>query len=53
MVKIETELGIFFFRYYDALLCVDHKYARIKKFVSILISQLVKIEIELIYRYTD
>ena len=53
MVKIETELGIFFFRYYDALLCIDHKYARIKKFVSILISQLVKIEIELIYRYTD
>ena len=42
-----------FFRYYDVLLCIDHKYARIKKFVSILISQLVKIEIELIYRYTD
>ena len=52
-VKIEIELGIFFFRYYDALLCIDHKYARIKKFVSILISQLVKIEVELIYRYTD
>ena len=53
MVKIENELGILFFRYYDALLCIDHKYARIKKFVSILISQLVRIEIELIYRYTD
>ena len=55
MVKIENELGIFFFRYYDAflILCIDHKYGRIKKFVRIVICQLVKIEIELIYRYTD
>ena len=30
MVKIEIELGIFFFRYYDVPLCADHKYAKIK-----------------------
>ena len=29
-VKIEIELGIFFFQYYDAVLCVNHKYAKIK-----------------------
>ena len=28
MVKIEIELGIFFFRYYNILLCGDHKYAK-------------------------
>ena len=28
MIKIETELGIFFFRYYDVLLCADQKYAK-------------------------
>ena len=26
-VKIEIELGIFFFRYYDVVLCANHKYA--------------------------
>ena len=30
MVKIEIELRIFFFRYYDVFLCADHKYAKIK-----------------------
>ena len=29
-VKIEIELGIFFFRYYDAVLRANHKYAKIK-----------------------
>ena len=29
-VKIEIELGIFFFRYYDVALCANHKYAKIK-----------------------
>ena len=33
---MEIELGIFFFRYYDVHLCADHKYAKIKKSVSIL-----------------
>ena len=35
LVKIEIELGIFFFRYYDVFLCADHRYAKIKKSVSI------------------
>ena len=26
---MKIELGIFFFRYYDVLLCVDHKYAKL------------------------
>ena len=26
-VKIEIELGIFFFRYYDVVLCANYKYA--------------------------
>ena len=30
MVKIEIELRIFCFRYYDKLLCADNKYAKIK-----------------------
>ena len=34
---IEIELGILLFRYYDALLCGDYKYAKVKKFSSILI----------------
>ena len=25
-----NRIGIFFFRYYDMLLCTDHKYAKIK-----------------------
>ena len=29
-VKIEIELGIFFFQYYDVVLCANHKYAKIK-----------------------
>ena len=29
-VKIEIELGISFFRYYDVVLCANHKYAKIK-----------------------
>ena len=29
-IKIEMELGIFFFRYYNILLCGDHNYAKIK-----------------------
>ena len=37
MVKIETELGIFFFRYYDVLLCADHKYVKNKYFISAII----------------
>ena len=28
-IKIVIELGIFF-RYYDVLLCADHKYAKIQ-----------------------
>ena len=35
MVKIEIELGIFFFRYYDVSLYADYRYAKIKKFMSI------------------
>ena len=35
--KIEIELGIFFFLYYDVFLCANHKYAKIKWFLSILI----------------
>ena len=39
MVKIEIELGIFFLRCYNLLLYGDHKYAKIKYFVSSLIGQ--------------
>ena len=34
---VKIELGIFFFRYYDVFLCADYKYAKVKKFLSILI----------------
>ena len=40
MVKIEIELGIFLFRYYDVLLCADYKYTKVNKFLSILIGSL-------------
>ena len=38
-VKIEIELGIFFFRYY-VVLCANHKYVKIKWFLSVLIGLL-------------
>ena len=37
LFKIEIELGFFFFRYYDVFLCANHKYAKFKWFLSILI----------------
>ena len=29
-IRYTHRIGIFFFRYYDMLLCTDHKYAKIK-----------------------
>ena len=34
---VKIELGIFIFLYYGVLLCADYKYAKVKKFLSILI----------------
>ena len=34
---VKIELGIFFFRYYDVIFCANYEYAKIKKFLSILI----------------
>ena len=33
---IEIEVGIFFFRYHDVLLCADHEFLKTRQFVIIL-----------------